>query len=121
MKSGTSRSFCNLSQRLTHVARPPACLFEYAQGAIRAVILANGAVATALLAYAGAPGTAGSVLALELRISTAMFAFGVACGVGTTFLAYLSQYDVVSAVQSNGQKVVLVGAKKEAFGRSFQV
>jgi hypothetical protein len=86
-------------------------IFEYAQIAIRTIILANGAGATAILAFLGnaVAKDAKPINTLALGIATGMFALGVAAGVVATFFAYLSQYKVIRmSLDANG--IVPIGA-----------
>ncbi len=72
---------------LTHRA-----VLDYAQIAIRSVILANGVTATAILAYlgeaSGAPSRPGEALGLAAAIAAA----GVAFGVCASICAYFAQW-----------------------------
>lgn len=93
-------------------------IFEYAQIAIRAIILANGAGATAILTFLGhtVDKDAAPVNKLALGLAGATFAIGVAFGVLTAFLAYLSQYDVVRMAIASGGKVPVGAASKRIAG-----
>lgn len=87
-------------------------VFEFAHNAVRSVILANGAAATALLTYLphNSPQTSTALLALSL-IS---FAIGVALGILASCVAYLSQYDALKRAQANDFNVELVSHRKRS-------
>ncbi|MDX0408237.1 hypothetical protein GOL82_26385 [Sinorhizobium medicae] len=93
-------------------------IFEYAQIAIRAILLANGAGATAILTFLGhaLDKNATPVNKIALGLSGAAFAIGVALGVLTAFLAYLSQYDVIRMAIASGGKVPVGTASKRIAG-----
>ncbi|MBY3246023.1 hypothetical protein HFO16_32380 [Rhizobium laguerreae] len=81
-------------------------IFDYAQIAIRTIIFANGAGAAAILTFLGDALQEHSAPVNEtlLGLAAASFAMGVACGVLTAFIAYLSQYDVIRmAIASEGR------------------
>lgn len=95
-------------------------IFDYAQIAIRSIIFANGAGAAAILTFLGDTPQQGSAAVNEplLGLAAASFAIGVACGVLTAFIAYLSQYDVIRmAIASEGK--VPVGSPKRIAGIVF--
>lgn len=82
-------------------------VFEYAQIAIRAILLANGAAATGILTFLGANNEIRSTR-IMLGFAVCVFAFGVVGAVIACFMAYLNQYSVIrSAVENDG--VVRVG------------
>lgn len=77
---------------------------EYAQIALRAVLLANGAGATAIIGFLGAAAGGKSVPAnsYALASSSFLFALGVVFGVLASFLAYLSQFETLNCARNNG-------------------
>ena len=66
-----------------------ACL-DLAQNALKTVILVNGAAVVSIIAFAETRGLTNS-----LEYGALLFAFGVALGVVASFMAYLSQYEVL--------------------------
>lgn len=96
-------------------------IFDYAQIAIRTIILANGAGAAAILTFLGGAIQKDSALINErlLGLAAATFAMGVACGVLTAFIAYLSQYDVIRMAIASGGKVPVGFSPKRITGIVF--
>ena len=82
-------------------------VFEYAQIAIRSIILVNGAAATALLAFLGSDGFGKDsfVSVPTLKCALASFAVGVFCGVTAAAIAYISQVQVIVSAEKNNNKV----------------
>jgi hypothetical protein len=84
---------------------------EYAQIAIRTVILSNTAAATAILAFLGnamkdGKQTLHGTVTTQLGVAAFVFALGVAAGFTATIFAYLSQYHIVRiAIQTGGDVV----------------
>src|SRR5262249_46017743 len=76
-------------------------ILEYAQIAIKTIVLVNGAGATAVLAFLGSTLRERpdhfNAIAGKLGMAGGVFAIGVSCGVGATILAYLSQFKVMQA------------------------
>jgi threonine/homoserine efflux transporter RhtA len=87
-------------------------VFEFAHNAVRSVILANGAAATALLTYLPHNGTQTSTILLALSLIS--FALGVALGILASCVAYLSQYDAMKRAQANDFNVELVNHRKRS-------
>ncbi|WP_434118760.1 hypothetical protein [Sinorhizobium meliloti] len=93
-------------------------IFEYAQIAVRAIILANGAGAIAILTFLGHAVDKDAVPVNKVLLGAAggIFAIGVAIGVLTAFFAYLSQYDVIRIAIANGGSVPVGTASKRVAG-----
>ncbi len=87
-------------------------VFEFAHNAIKSVILTNGAAATALLAYLpkGENKSANVVVALALL----SFSLGVAAGIVSSCMAYLSQYEALKRAQDNNFAVELIKYRKRS-------
>jgi ABC-type uncharacterized transport system ATPase subunit len=86
-------------------------VLDYAQIAIRTVIIANGAGAVTILTFLGnvAKSNSGPVPspnAHYLGAAAGVFALGVAAGFAATIFAYLSQYQLVRIALLTGQPVV---------------
>lgn len=87
-------------------------VMEFSQNAIRSVILANGAAATAILTYAKEQN---AQFPRHLAIAALVFALGVTFGVLSSAFAYLSQYDViVRAIENNNRLQLFRGPKRTA-------
>jgi hypothetical protein len=77
-------------------------LLEYAQIAIRTVILVNGAGVTAVMTLLGIKQANFPVNHVVLGVAAGIFALGVSCGVAASMFAYLSQYQILRIMRDTG-------------------